>query len=55
MKKITIEILQIISAVIILSAGFAFTFRYLDGRMLIGICLIIAGISLLVRMVVSAR
>ncbi|MHB8278707.1 MAG: hypothetical protein ACYDIA_13785 [Candidatus Humimicrobiaceae bacterium] len=52
LKKVK-EIFQIISAILILSAGFALTFRFLDGRLLIGLVLIGVGIALLVREVIK--
>jgi len=43
MKKITKEILQILSAVILMSGGLALILTYLDGRLLIGLVMMAAG------------
>ncbi len=46
MRKISTEILMIIVAIILLIGGLVLTLTYLDGRMLIGIVLMVAGVLL---------
>jgi Zn-dependent membrane protease YugP len=46
MRKITSEILMIIVAIILLIGGLVLTLTYLDGRLLIGIALMAAGVLL---------
>ena len=46
MKRISIEILMIIVAIILLIGGLVLTLTYLDGRLLIGIALMAAGVLL---------
>jgi len=53
MKKLTKEILQIISAIILMAAGASLTFNFLNGLMIIGIFLGILGIILLVSLAVA--
>lgn len=53
MKKIKIEIINLFASIIILIAGASLTFRFLDGRMLLGILLLLAGAMLLIRWAVS--
>lgn len=55
MKKLAIDITKLISIIIIFFSGAALTFRFLDGRMLIGLILMIAGVILLIRMVVVSK
>ncbi|MCE5329176.1 hypothetical protein LLG07_02445 [bacterium] len=53
MRRITSEISQLILGILIMAAGFGLTVNFLNGLMLIGIILIIAGIIILLRMVVN--
>jgi hypothetical protein len=46
MKKISIEIIQITGAILLTLAGLALTLTYLDGRLLVGLVLMISGIAL---------
>lgn len=43
MRKITIEILEIITGVILLFGGLALVLKYQDGRMMIGLAMIAIG------------
>jgi len=53
--KLFKEITQLILAILLMTAGASLTFNYLNGLLIIGILLLMAGMALLIRMVVVAR